>query len=61
MNVDNRVNMNLPTLLAKCARRMWHPAIATSEAKKKLLKRKDFDDFSEKMRYSLFNRIRDTT
>jgi len=24
--VDNRVNMNLPTLLAKCARGMQHPA-----------------------------------
>lgn len=30
-----------------------------SEAKKKLLRRKDFDDFSGKMRYSLFKKIRD--
>ncbi len=26
MNVDNRMNMNLPTLLAPCARGMRHPA-----------------------------------
>src|SRR5712692_8845205 len=37
-------------------------AIATSEAnRKRLLRRKDFHDFSGKMRYSLFYRIRDTT
>src|SRR3990172_4420089 len=37
-------------------------ATATSEVKKRLLlKRKDLNDFSEKMRYSLFNRIRGTT
>src|SRR5712692_11208730 len=37
-------------------------AIATSKAnRKRLLRRKDFHDFSGKMRYSLFYRIRDTT
>ena len=33
-------------------------ATATSQAKKRLLSRKDFDDFSGKMRYQLFHRIR---
>jgi hypothetical protein len=36
-------------------------ATATSEEKKKLLLKKEFHDFTGKMRYSLFYRFRDTT